>query len=138
MSLTVEIIKSWETSSAHFQLRGDRILLMQQKENTRVELAGAEENTISVIRNVGTTDKFPLIVELSPTSTYNHEARDHARHVENWVPISAVAIITSDRKKRLLATIYNVIRKPEVPYKVFETKAEALQWVKSFVHVEVK
>jgi hypothetical protein len=76
--------------------------------------------------------KMPFIFESKGALWYSREAREYARELEPKQPFLAVAMIAPGLGFRLLAEFYARIYKPERPYKVFKTKAEAESWLAMF------
>jgi hypothetical protein len=60
------------------------------------------------------------------------DARDYARKIEPKQPFKAVAYWAPTLGIRLMAEFYGKFYKPEIPYKVFTTENEALQWLEQF------
>ena len=76
--------------------------------------------------------KHPFVFESEGSLWYTREGREYAREIEPKQPYLAVAMIAPHLGFRLLAEFYARIYKPEVPYKVFKTRNEALIWLQMF------
>lgn len=60
------------------------------------------------------------------------DAREYARKIEPKQPFTAVAYWAPTLGVRLMAEFYRKFYKPEVPYQVFHTEYEALEWLKRY------
>ena len=76
--------------------------------------------------------RHPFIFESEGVLWYTREGREYAREIEHLQPFLAVAMVAPGLGFRLLADFYARLYKPIVPYQVFKSRDEAVQWLKSF------
>ncbi len=76
--------------------------------------------------------KMPFLTTNKGAFWITKDARDFARKIEPKQPFKAVAYWAPTLGIRLLAEFYGKFYKPEVPYKVFGTEAEALEWLNQY------
>lgn len=76
--------------------------------------------------------KMPFLFTNKGSFWYAKDAREYARKIEPQQPFTAVAYWAPTLGIRLLAEFYGKFYKPEIPYKVFGTEAEALAWLEQY------
>ncbi|TND07792.1 MAG: hypothetical protein FD123_2943 [Bacteroidetes bacterium] len=77
-------------------------------------------------------EKHPFLFESEGSLWYTREGREFASHIEHKQPFLAVAMVAESLAFRLIADFYGRFYKPKMPYKVFKTREEALDWLKTF------
>ena len=73
--------------------------------------------------------KMPFLFRSRGSFYISKDARDLARKLETRQPFSAVACFAPTLDLRLMAEFYGKFYKPEIPYKVFSSEAEAIEWL---------
>lgn len=76
--------------------------------------------------------KMPFLFANKGAFWIAKDAREYARKIEPKQPFTAVAYWAPTLGVKLMAEFYRKFYKPEVPYQVFSTKAEALEWLKQY------
>lgn len=76
--------------------------------------------------------KMPFLFTNKGAYWISKDAREFARKLEPKQPFKAVAYWAPTLGIRLMAEFYGKFYKPEVPYKVFATETEALEWLKQY------
>jgi hypothetical protein len=76
--------------------------------------------------------KIALLVSFEGAFYPTREARELLADPGYSSHQGAIAVITKDLGIRLLANLYLRINKPKVPLKVFEKKADALNWLSKY------
>lgn len=76
--------------------------------------------------------KMPFLITNNGAFWISKEARDYARRIEPKQPFLAVAYFAPTLGIRLMADFYGKFYKPEVPYKVFSSESDALEWLKEY------
>lgn len=76
--------------------------------------------------------KMPFLFTNKGAYWITKDARELARKLEPKQPFKAVAYWAPTLGIRLMAEFYGKFYKPDIPYKVFATEPEALDWLKQY------
>jgi hypothetical protein len=90
-----------------------------------------KEMHLAFLKITGGT-KMPFLFTNKGAYWIAKDAREFARKIEPKQPFKAVAYWAPTLGIRLMAEFYGKFYKPEIPYKVFGTEAEALEWLKQY------
>jgi hypothetical protein len=89
------------------------------------------EMHVAFLKITGGT-KMPFLFTNKGAYWIAKDARELARKLEPKQPFKAVAYWAPTLGIRLMAEFYGKYYKPEIPYKVFATEADALEWLKQY------
>ncbi len=130
----IQIQDKIELETAHICLQESGILRVDLLDNAEISLAAARENAEACIKLAGTTPRPFLIKALGATSGYTAEAREFLAQYEPLCAVrSAQAIVVNTLPAKLIATFSLRFHKPENPGKVFDSIADAEEWLASYL-----
>jgi hypothetical protein len=120
-----------QTSTSVISLGSDRILRVIFKTNAVItpKTLKADHKIYTRLANGG---KHPFLFDAGHNAVYTSEARDFA-HKLSSESMTAVAVIVRNLAHRLIAEFYYRINKPTVPYKVFGSIEDAVDWLKLYL-----
>jgi hypothetical protein len=75
--------------------------------------------------------QYPFLFDVEDNVEFTPEAREFARTLSP-TNILAVGVIVRNFAYRLIAEFYYRIHKPSIPYKVFSSPEEAIDWLKLY------
>lgn len=107
------------------------IVYVAYNDGAEVGLEMKREMHTSFLKITGGT-KMPFLFTNKGAYWITKDAREFARKIEPKQPFTAVAYWAPTLGIRLMAEFYGKFYKPEVPYKVFGTEAEALEWLNQY------
>lgn len=116
-------------------LRDDGILHVHLKESAHITLTDAQE-TLKAMRVVGNGRKYPVLIDSGEFVIIDPEVRVFSASEEGNIYTIADAIAYHSLPQKLSANFYMAFNKPVVPTRTFSDKAEAIEWLYSFVKVE--
>ncbi len=73
----------------------------------------------------------PFLFEAEDGVTVTKEARDNAIVMEESTPCKATAVLVQNIAYAMIANFYVKFNKPKRPFKVFNKKDEAIEWLKA-------
>lgn len=101
-------------------LKGSEITIEVKKEHHRLYKELAE------LKNM------PLLLTIEEDVVISKETREFARKIEPKQPFTACAVVVSSLPYRILANFYHVFHKPLKPFKVFNDKVAAEEWLQQY------
>ncbi len=128
----VSIVKAIELEEAHITLRSDGLAFVTFKANIVLDVALQIRLLAAYIDLVG-SKQTPFLFEADEGVTITKEARDNATTLEDEAPIIATAVVVQNVAYALIANFYMKFNKPKRPYKVFNNKQGAIEWLKLFL-----
>lgn len=75
---------------------------------------------------------MPLCLTIEEDVVVPKETREFARKLEPKQPFTACAVVVNSLAFRILANFYGIFHKPEKPFKVFNDKESAKEWLEQF------
>jgi len=75
---------------------------------------------------------MPLLLTIEDDVIIPKETREFARKIEPKQPFSACAVLVTSLAYRILANFYCVFHKPLKPFKVFNDKDSAIEWLEKY------
>jgi hypothetical protein len=127
-----QYIKEIDLKEAYVALRTDGIALVKLKKDTVLDVPLQIRLLVAYKELVG--DKLtPFIFEAEEGVTITKEARDNATQLEEESPCMASAVVVQNIAYAMIANFYMKFNKPKRPYKVFNNKQEAIDWLKLFL-----
>ncbi|HEY6162883.1 MAG TPA: hypothetical protein VI112_16760 [Bacteroidia bacterium] len=117
---------------ADITLRSDGIISILYKEGTVIDL-DVQKRVLDVFIELTGNVKRPMLFEALDQCSVTKEARDNAVKMEDKVPASAYAVVAQSLAYKLIANFYLRVNKPRSPYRVFNNKDEAMDWLRLFL-----
>jgi hypothetical protein len=131
MNKEANIITRIDLPEAHITYGADGIVYVRFKSNIVVDVP--LQMKLLELYN-GFLDKHvPFLFEAEEGATINKEARDNSRNIEHLIPFKATAVVVGNIAQAMVANFYMKFNKPNHPYKVFNKREEAVQWLKQYV-----
>ncbi len=106
------------------------IIFQDWKPESRIELLDSRE-TLEAIRTLGQGKPVLLSVDIKNVKSATREARAFGAEEEYSRHIKAVAMWTNSKIGRIIGNFFIRFNRPPYPSKIFDTAAEAQQWLKS-------
>lgn len=124
-----------EIEEAIITEREDGILHVHFKEGVEVnvELQG---RMYDIYNEICGEVKKPFLFTGEDFISVTKEARDNAIVMEALFPGLASAVVAPSIAYKLMANFYLLVNKPKTPYKVFNHKEEAIEWLRTFLHLK--
>ena len=121
-----------ETGVDRQWLGEDGILYIETLPNAEITLADAQLSTETLKQATG-GKKRPLLTDISRQKSMSREAREHmaGEAVENYV--LALALVMTSPVGKVLGNLYFRLSNPSFPVRLFTSKSEAVEWLKSFL-----
>ena len=86
----------------------------------------------SIIQELGMGKKMPVYIDTCNFMSITSEAKEYASSSESSEFTLANAVLVDSLGKKLLFNFFMNITKPVVPTKGFNSKEEAIKWLKTF------
>ena len=131
MEQAINDIKKIDIPEAHITYGEDGIVYVRFKANVVVDVP--LQMKLLELYNGFLTKRVPFLFEAEEGATINKEARDNSRNIEHLVPFKATAVVVDNLAQAMVANFYMKFNKPGHPYKVFNKRADAIQWLKQYV-----
>ncbi|MGZ4038838.1 MAG: DUF7793 family protein, partial [Bacteroidia bacterium] len=77
--------------------------------------------------------KFPLLVDARPVLSMEREARKHFSTNGRDTKISAMAVMVKSPLSRVIGNFFMGLNKPQIPARLFDSEADAVEWLKTFL-----
>jgi hypothetical protein len=132
MNSEAAYIKEIDLEEAHIALREDGIVCVKFKANVLLDVAVQMRLLVAYHEIVG-TKLTPFIFEADEGVTITKEARDNAIVIEEQTPCMASAVVVQNIAYAMIANFYMKFNKPKRPYKVFNNKQDAVNWLHLFL-----
>lgn len=113
---------------AELSFHDRNIIRFKLLDDIDIEKKDAEE-AIEAINTITQGKKYYLLTETGNNFTASAEAREYMANKIGTTSIVANAIYLKSLPIRLIINVYVKINKPEVPTKVFNSEALALEWL---------
>ena len=119
-----------ETSIGTIMMRPDGIVMMDLRDNMKIEIVEISEFYNALAKLTG-GKRCLLLVQTGQGSTSSREAREFAANYRKK-GIIAQAVIANNLAHKLLANFYLRFHKPSQPMQIFSTEEEGLHWLQKF------
>ncbi len=120
-----------ETSTGCVFLRDDGILEVSFNEGVNLVLDDSKEIVEACRQLAGEKAPLPALIDVAGVRGQTSEGREHfARSDEAVEAASKVALLTESLVARVLANSYMTFKRPPVPTRLFNSRDEALAWLK--------
>lgn len=113
-------------------LSDDGILHIHLKAGSEIELSDAVL-IVEAMAKLGGGKKMPVLIDAGEFTSIDKEVRVFSASAQSNIYTIADAIAYYSLAQKLIADFYIVHNKPTVPTKAFSNKAEAIDWLKSFI-----
>lgn len=114
-------------------LEGD-IIHIHFKENSEINSKDIDQ-LMKLYNHWLKDEKKYFLISSGLYSSVTKEAREFCDFIEKGNNAAGIAVFTENLSFRLLANFYNTFYKPKSPYKVFDNKEKALNWLTSLKSV---
>jgi hypothetical protein len=121
-----------ETEAFFTWMGPDGICRTSTKAGAEVELKHAKENSI-IVNGLHQDKKFPLLVDSRSIRSISKEARRHFSTNGRETKITSIAILVNSPLSRVIGNFFMGINRPQVPTRLFETEADATDWLKQYI-----
>ena len=104
------------------------IIFQDWKPESRIELLDARES-LEAIRTLGQGKPVLVSVDIKNVKSVTREARALGAEEEYYRHVKAVALWTNSQIGRVIGNFFIRFNRPPYPSKIFDTAAEAQQWL---------
>ncbi|MBK7817490.1 MAG: hypothetical protein IPJ60_07930 [Sphingobacteriaceae bacterium] len=110
-------------------LKTDGIVYVKYAVDTTVDL-DVQARMLDAFNEITEKKLTPFLFEAEDGVTVTKEARDNAIVMEESTPCKATAVLVQNIAYAMIANFYVKFNKPKRPFKVFNKKNEAIEWLK--------
>lgn len=110
----------------------DGIVYVKYNRDVTIDIE-LQARTLVAFNEITGKELMPFLFEADLGVSVTKEARDNAITQEEITPCKATAVVVQNIAYAMIANFYMKFNKPKRPYKVFNDKEEAIQWLKTFV-----
>ncbi len=132
MEPELKIIKEVDATEFNIKLKSDGIVYVWFKDNCVLDI-DLQLRMLNCYKNITNLKLTPFIFEAEGSINVTKEARDNAIKIEEDSPCSAMAIIVGNIAQAMIANFYMKFNKPKRPYRVFNKKADGIEWLKQYL-----
>jgi hypothetical protein len=126
------VLKEIKINEATVRLKSDGIIYVLFHKNVKLDVA-LQMLLLNIYKEISDGIKRPFLFEASEGVKVTKEAKANAIRIEDEAPGIAYAVVANSLPYMLVANFYVKIKKPKLPYKVFNNNETALAWLKSFL-----
>ncbi|MFI5148326.1 MAG: hypothetical protein ACHQRM_01225 [Bacteroidia bacterium] len=126
------ILETIKTNTMCASLRNDGLIQLTVQPNTNTTVADIKE-AVEAIGKVGKGQRFPLLIIAGKDATLGTEAMTFMARPDTDPYSMAEAYLISSISQKLLGNFYLSFNKPDKPTRIFTDKADAENWLKSFL-----
>ncbi len=133
-------LKVVETTHCRISLLEGHIIRLFFKDKGEITPTVQDENLV-IFRELANHKICALLIESGEGVISTPEARKYSAAIEAESPFCAFGMVTRNLAYRMIVNFYLRVQKPAIPFRVFGTRHEALQWltqilVSQRLHVE--
>lgn len=110
----------------------DGICRTKAKPGAEISAPHAMENTLAVT-SFYITKKFPLLVDARDVRSISKEARRHFAINGRDTKVTSFAIMVKSPLSRVIGNFFMGLNRPGVPARLFDSEAQAVEWLKTFL-----
>ena len=129
--LIMEVIGKIETKHVRIWIDDEGILNVKIKEGAEINLQEIQACFDAYTKLGCLKNKVLQLMEGGAFLTFNKDALQYAADNGKYFFVAS-AIVNNSMTIRMLFNFFNKFFKQPVPFKMFSTKAEALEWLKTF------
>lgn len=122
-----------ELASFHTWMGDDGICRTATRPQAEIGIEQARENSAAVT-GFYTGRKFPLLIDARNVKSMAREARRHFSTNGRDTKINAFAIMVKSPLSRVIGNFFMGLNKPEVPARLFDDEAQAIDWLKQYLN----
>lgn len=125
-------MKTTDLKKSIVSLTDEGIMHVHIKAGNEIELDDAVL-IVETIGKLGGEKKYPVFIDCEEFASVDKEARVFSASPESNIYTLADAIAYDSLAHKLIGNFYIKYNKPSVPTKIFPTKKEAMEWLKTFI-----
>lgn len=125
-------MKSITTSADHYEITKEQIVTQQRIVNRTYDLADAQEG-VAAFAKLAAGKKYPLLVISDNKNGMTREARAYFMSDFLAEHTPAVALYTESKIMKLVGSFFLGLNKTPYPFRLFDDKKAALEWLKGYV-----
>ncbi len=129
---TPSVLTEVDLPKVNISLRSDGIVYVFFKEYCTLDL-DLQMRLFEAYHHVTQSKLMPFLFLADNGVTVTKEARDNAITLEEKSPCMVTAVVVTNIAYKIIANFYVQFNKPKRPYKVFNNKGEAIEWLKTFI-----
>ncbi|MDH5716242.1 MAG: STAS/SEC14 domain-containing protein [Spirochaetia bacterium] len=99
--------------------------------DVEITLEDIKENEKAILK-ISHEKKYPILVDATMLRNITKEARFYSSDENNFTMIKALAVVAKSIFIQTLGNFFIGINKPNYPIKIFNSKEEALIWIKDY------
>jgi len=111
-------------------LKTNGIIYVNYKKDTTVDI-DVQTRMLNAFNEITEKKLTPFFIEAEDGVTVTKEARDNAIVIEESTPCKVTAVLVQNIAYAMIANFYVKFNKPKRPFKVFNKRDEAIEWLKS-------
>jgi len=110
----------------------DGIVYVRYNKDVTIDIE-LQAKSLEAFNEITDSKLTPFLFEADEGVSVTKEARDNAVIQEERTPCKATAVVVQNIAYAMVANFYLKFNKPKRPYKVFNNKQEAVDWLKLFL-----
>lgn len=114
--------------TAEVQLLEDNIVFINILPKAEIFLEDANKLYDAVMK-LAEGNLYPLLIDAKSIVSMDRDARKRFSHEET---VSAVALIVGTPLSKIIGNFFIGLNKTAIPFKLFSSKSDALEWLKEF------
>ncbi len=132
MSSNLTVLKEVVLPEVTVSLKSDGIVYVKYNQDVTLDL-DLQAKSLVAFNEVTEKKLTPFLFEADLGISVTKEARDNAIVMEDHTPCKATAVLVQNIAYALIANFYMKFNKPKRPYKVFNNREEAIEWLDTFI-----
>ncbi|HIA37624.1 MAG TPA: hypothetical protein EYN89_13060 [Flavobacteriales bacterium] len=128
---SLKYLEKIELKTAVVLLRSDGIICIRVRDDAEVELEDSLE-TFEAVKKLGKGVKMPVLVLTGEGGTVSEESKRFSASKQAGEPTLAEAIVVRNFAHKLLVNFLIKFYRPGRPMRMFTSKGEAVEWLKSY------
>ena len=132
MSKEISILETKEHPSYTAFFRSDGIVHFEMKDIDDYTVEILKEQ-IQFLSEKSKGKKFPLMLTFASYHGTNEESMKYAANEGNMKYAKAIAVVVDSLAARLRSNFYLIFFRPKTPTKLFNSKDEAIKWLKKYL-----
>ena len=114
--------------TAEIQLRGDNIIHIDILPKAELYLKDSNE-IYDTVMNIAKGRLYPLLIDANSIVSMDRDAR---KRFSKETTVSAVALLVGTPLSKIIGNFFIGLNKTSIPFKLFTSKTDALEWLKAF------
>jgi len=125
-----QALKQIRINEATVTLRPDGIVHVLFHRNILMDVK-LQMLLLTIYNEITGRNKHPFLFEAQTGVKITREAKENAIRIESEAPVSACAIIAQTKTYSTVANFYLFVKRPKIPYRVFNQREEAISWLQT-------